>query len=131
MTAKLLIRQILLYGVVGAIACLADWVSLWGFTELVHLHYLISAAMAFIIGLAINYSLSTQWVFSEHRLSNKKAEFIIFSIIGVVGLFLNEILIYIITTQAGTHYMLSKLISTAIVFLWNFGARKIILYTNR
>lgn len=131
MTAKLLIRQFLLYGVVGAIACLADWVSLWGFTELVHLHYLISAAMAFIIGLAINYSLSTQWVFSEHRLSNKKAEFIIFSIIGVVGLFLNEILIYIITTQAGTHYMLSKLISTAIVFLWNFGARKIILYTNR
>ena len=131
MTAKLLIRQILLYGVVGAIACLADWVSLWGFTELVHLHYLISAAMAFIIGLAINYSLSTQWVFSEHRLSNKKAEFIIFSIIGVVGLFLNEILIYIITTQAGTHSMLSKLISTAIVFLWNFGARKIILYTNR
>lgn len=123
--------QLIRYGFVGGVAFVADYGALFCFTEYLGFDYLASAAIAFTIGLAINYVLSTIWVFTIHSQSNRLIEFLMFTIIGIVGLGLNEMIMYIGTDMAGLHYMLSKLISTAIVFLWNFFARRMILFNKK
>jgi len=120
--------QLFRYGFVGGIAFVVDYGTLFLCTEFAGIHHLISAAIAFVLGLIVNYLLSTSWVFASRAMTSKLAEFFIFSIIGVIGLGLNEIIIYSGTDILGLHYMLSKLISTAIVFFWNFFARKLILF---
>lgn len=122
--------QLFRYLWVGGISFVIDYISLFIFTEYLHINYLISAAIAFILGLTTNYLLSTIWVFNNSRLKNKLTEFIIFSIIGIIGLGLNEIIIYICSELLNLYYMMSKLISTAVVFFWNFLGRKYILFTN-
>ena len=97
-------------------------------TELAGVHDLRSAALAFLLGLVTNYTLSTIWVFNTRRLTNKFTEFSVFAIIGIVGLGLNELLIWIFADLALMHYMQAKIISTGFVLLWNFGARKYILF---
>ena len=53
-----------------------------------------------------------------------------FAIIGVIGLIFNELIMYAGTDILHLHYMVSKLISTAIVFFWNFFARKFLLFNK-
>jgi putative flippase GtrA len=45
-------------------------------------------------------------------------------VVGLIGLGLNALIIYIFTELAHVYYLLSKIISTIIVFLWNFLARR-------
>lgn len=122
--------QFIRYVFVGGIAFVADYATLWCFTEYLHFHYLISASIAFIAGLAVNYILSTIWVFSKPVFTNKIVEFLLFGVIGVIGLILNGIIMYLLTDKCGVHYMVSKLASTVTVFIWNFAARRFLLYKN-
>jgi len=121
--------QLFKYFFVGGIAYTVDFGSLFILTDLVKVHYLISAAIAFTLGLITNYSLSIVWVFSKRTLSNRRLEFIVFSIIGLVGLGLNEVIIWFFTEWIHFHYLISKIFSTVVVFFWNFFARKKILFT--
>lgn len=122
------IFQLIRYGFVGGVAFVADYASLYIFTEWLGVQYLVSAAIAFIIGLTFNYILSNLIVFTTHRLNNRLLEFSIFAIIGVIGLGLNELIMYCACEMIGMHYMIAKLISTALVFFWNFFARKLTLF---
>ncbi len=125
-----LIGQLLRYAVVGGISFVVDYGSLWLLTEKAGLPYLWSAAIAFILGLICNYLLSTAWVFGESRIKNAWGEFLAFAIIGVVGLGLNELIMYGCTDGLGFHYMLSKIVSTGIVFFWNFLARRFLVFKS-
>jgi putative flippase GtrA len=121
--------QFFKYVFVGGIAYCVDFGSLFFLTEVVKIHYLVSAAIAFILGLLTNYALSIFWVFSKRTLANKRTEFLIFSMIGLVGLGLNEVIIWLFTESMHFHYLISKIFSTVVVFLWNFTARKKILFS--
>ena len=122
--------QLFRYVFVGGFAFVVDYGLLFVLTEFVHTNYLLSAAFAFVSGLIVNYVLSTTWVFNQHNSSSRYKEFFVFSIIGVIGLLLNEAIMYVGTDMMGFHYMVSKLASTAMVFFWNFFVRKIILFSK-
>jgi len=121
--------QFFKYVFVGGIAYCVDFGSLFFLTEIVKIHYLISAAIAFILGLLTNYALSILWVFPKRSLANRRVEFFIFSVIGLVGLGLNEVIIWFFTESVHFHYLISKIFSTVVVFFWNFIARKKILFS--
>ena len=121
--------QLLRYGFVGGCAYAVDFGSLYVFTEYLGIHYLISAALAFILGLITNYLLSIAWVFHTRSVTDQKKEFAIFALIGIVGLGFNELFIWVFTEWGQMHYLVSKLISTVFVFFWNFFARKKALFS--
>ena len=124
------IMQLFRYTIVGGIAFCVDYGLLYLLTEYIHFHYLMSATISFLAGLVVNYILTTWWIFKHHKLSNKTLEFIIYGIIGLVGLLFNNILMYCFTDILHLHYMLSKLITAILVMGWNFFGRKIILFKN-
>ena len=96
------------------------------FTHFLKLYYLISNILSFVLGLIVNYVLSKKFVFQEETNISKTKEFIIYAIIGVIGLGLDTLFVWLFTDITKMYYMLSKLISTAMVFIWNFGARKVL-----
>jgi len=123
------IIQLFRYVFVGGLAFVVDFGSLIGLTELAGIPYLGSAAIAFLLGLLTNYLLSIAWVFSRRSVGSAWTEFVVFAIIGVVGLGMNELILWGLTGGLGLWYPLSKLVSTAVVFGWNFGARKLALFS--
>lgn len=116
------------YLVVGGLAFAVDFGSLYLLTEFAGLHYLLSAAVAFLFGLAANYCLSRLWVFDRRTMENVAMEFLVFTVIGVVGLGLTEGLIWLLSEKMHVYYMVAKTGSAGVVLVWNFGARKIILF---
>ena len=98
--------QLFRYTIVGGIAFIVDFVSLFILTEFIHFHYLISAAIAFSLGLTTNYILSISWVFDARSLQNKYKELVIFTIIGIIGLLFNELFMWYFTEIILFHYLM-------------------------
>jgi len=120
--------QFLRYGIVGGVAFVVDFATLVALTDMVGLNYLAAAAIAFTVGLTTNYSLSVRWVFASRSLESRTAEFTIFTIVGVMGLGLTEVILFAGTDLAGLDYRLSKMVAVGFVFFWNFAARKALLF---
>ncbi len=118
--------QFFRYIFVGGISAIVNIGMLYILTDKIHSHYILSNILSFLIGLLTNYILSKKFVFQKATDINKAQEFIIYAIIGVIGLVIDTLLVWIFTDTLSLYYMLSKIISTIIVFIWNFGARKML-----
>ncbi|MDR0984645.1 MAG: GtrA family protein [Ruminococcus sp.] len=126
---KNLAKEFLKYCVVGGIAFLADALTLFAFVHFTKLHYLVAAVFGFVAGLLVNFILAKLFVFNKVEARVKPfAEFLSYGIIGVIGLGLTEIFLYIFTDKLGLWVMFSKCITAGIVLVWNYLARKIFLY---
>jgi putative flippase GtrA len=122
--------QLVRYTFVGGLAFAVDFGALFVLTRFVGLHYLVSAAIAFGLGLATNYVISVVWVFDQRVMQNRWAEFLVFAGLGVVGLGLNELGMYALTDLVGLHYLGSKVVSTVLTYGWNFASRKLLLFSR-
>lgn len=116
--------QFIRYFFVGGVAAVVNIGMLFIFTDVCHIYYLVSNIISFTLGLIVNYILSKLLVFQDKVSLSASKEFIIYAIIGVVGLGIDTLLMSIFTDTFNIYYMLSKIISTLLVFIWNFGARK-------
>jgi putative flippase GtrA len=116
--------------VAGGIATVIDMGILFFVTEFLNIYYLISAGIAFLIANTSNYIFNTKWVFSERKFEDKKVrEFMIFAVIGLIGMGINVLILWLITEYLGVYYMISKLMATIGVLFWNFIARKKLLFS--
>lgn len=123
--------QFFRYLFVGGIATVVDWGVLMALTELLQLHHLVSAIFAFVAGLGTNFLLSKLLVFrASEAKTNSLLEFLGYALIGVIGLGMTELIMFLFTDGLSLHYMLSKAIATAVVLVWNYLARKLLLYKN-
>lgn len=118
--------QFFRYLFVGGVAAFVNIGSLYILTDIFKIYYIFSNIIGFILGLIVNYILSKWLVFSTEKTINKLFEFLTYALIGVIGLGLDTVLIWFLTETILIYYLLSKLISTFIVFIWNFSARKLL-----
>lgn len=114
----------------SGVAFLLDLGTLTFLTYVVKQHYLIAACAGFAVGLVVNYALSTAWVFTERRGLPVGTEALVFSGVGIVGLGLTELLLYTLTDGLQVPVLLSKVAAAGIVFLWNYYARRVLLFTS-
>ena len=124
---KKLIAQVLKFGVVGGTAFLIDYSIMIALTEFFGINYLISSGISFVVSVIYNYILSVHWVFDVDKNGNKKKEFVVFILLSVIGLGLNQLLMWIFVSKVHVFYMLSKIFVTVIVMIYNFVTRKFFL----
>ena len=121
--------QFFRYVFVGGIATIVDWGVLFLLTDGLGIHHLISAIFSFIAGLAANFVLSKLFVFKANEARvEPRLEFLAYGFIGVIGLGMTELILLCCTGWLHWHYMLSKVIATALVLVWNYLARKMLVY---
>ena len=80
-----------------------------------------------MVSVIYNYILSVHWVFDVDKDGDKKKEFIVFILLSVIGLGLNQLLMWVFVSRVHVFYMLAKIFVTAIVMIYNFVTRKIFL----
>jgi putative flippase GtrA len=131
---KSLAGQFLRYMVTGGFAFEADFglfaLCLYAFGW----HYLLANLVGLVAGLVLNYLMSILWVFTAcKRILEKRklAEFTLFALVGIAGVGINQLLMYLMVDGLGLNEMLSKMVAAVLVLMWNFGARKLILFKKR
>lgn len=126
-TLRKLIAQFMKFGVVGAIAFVIDYGLLIVLTEVFGLWYLASATISFTVSVIFNYLASMRYVFTHKEDMSRRKEFVIFVVLSIIGLLINNICMWAGVEIFGWHYLLVKIGATAIVMVWNFVTRKIFL----
>lgn len=131
---KNIIGQFLRYFVTGGLAFVVDFgvfaLSLYYF----EIHYLVSNLIGLMAGNVVNYLLSIGWVFSSEKRKMEKhrlLEITVFVLISLFGMGLNEFLMYLFVGILVIQEMVSKIVAAIIVLLYNFFARKYILFKKR
>jgi len=130
----MVLAQLARYILVGGFAFVIDFglfsLCLYGFGW----QYLLANLMGVVAGLCLNYALSVSWVFhdSKRRLEKRKsAEFTLFALVGLMGVGLNELLMLLMVGFFSLQELYSKMIVAVVVLMWNFCARKLILFNER
>lgn len=121
-----MISQLIKFGVVGVIAAIVDVGVLVLLKELFHVDVLFASMISFCISVAVNYVLSMAFVFKGKNQSKIK-EFIIFVLLSMGGLLLNELILWIGVKFTSIHYLIVKFFAMVVVPLYNFVTRKIFL----
>lgn len=125
-TEKLFI-QIFKFVIVGGIATIIDFLSIYIFVEVFKIPVIISNTLAFVIATIYNYIASVKWVFDVDEKKNKKYVFITFIVFSVIGLLLNDLIVWITNDFFNIYYLLGKVIATCFVMVFNFITRKMFL----
>lgn len=121
-----MILQIIKFGIVGLIATVVDFGVLVLLKELLNVDVLIASAISFCASVVVNYLLSMAFVF-ESKKQNRIKEFIIFVLLSIGGLGLNQLILWIGVQFASVYYLIAKLFATIVVPVYNFITRKLFL----
>ena len=124
---KNLIKQLFRFGIVGGIAFLIDYSVLFICTEYLGIYYLISSFISFTVSTVFNYIASVRWVFDVDQKKSQGRNFVLFIVFSVIGLGINQCIMWFGVEKLDLYYMLVKIGAKAIVMVFNFVTRKMFL----
>lgn len=124
---KKLIAQFMKFGIVGVIAFLIDYGLMVALTEFFGVPCLISNTISFTVSVVFNYVASMRYVFERRDDMSRRREFIIFVVLSIIGLILNDLFMWLFVSVWFIDYRIAKIIVTVLVAIWNFVTRKIFL----
>ena len=137
---KKLIEQIMKFGIVGVLSFGIDFGIYSAFVYFTSVPVLVANFFGFTISVIFNYLMSMKFVFQRNEDMDRKSEFTIFVILSLIGLGLNELLVWLFVEYSYENIsiiaevfsysmmkMIGKILATGIVMVYNFISRKIFL----
>lgn len=113
--------KFLKFGVVGASGAAVDFGTTWLLKEKLRVNPYIANSTGFALAVVSNYTLNRLWTFQSNTPS-VATEFSMFLLAALVGLALNNGIIYLLSERVKLNFYVSKVIATLVVMLWNFWA---------
>ena len=110
---------------VGGSCFLLEYFLLYTLTEYGGLDPLLSAPIAFTISLIVNYILCVYVVF--HVKHQGKRQMVLFIVNSIMGLALNQLVMWFCIDILSIWYMFSKVVASGIVMIWNYFTKRYIL----
>lgn len=125
--SKELIFQIAKFGIVGFLAFCIDYCLFLFLTYTLGVNYLVASAISFIVSLVFNFVASMRYVFAGKEGQTRTEQFIIFVTLSVIGLAINQIVLWLCVAVIDWIAWFGKIIATVVVMIFNFVTRKIFL----
>jgi putative flippase GtrA len=124
------IKQVILYIFFGGIATIVDMYLLFVLTNYMQIHYLISAFISYFCGMITNYSFNKKNNFNncDKRIFR---QFIKFSFVALIGLGLNQLILFTLVSFFGLWYMIAKIFSVLIVTTWSYLGHRNITFNDK
>lgn len=128
---KTVVQEAIRYGAVSACAFIIDITVLFVLVHYFSWWYVAAASASFMVGLLFGYVLSVTLVFKYRRLRDPRIEFASFAAIGVIGVAINAAAMAFGVRILGVHYLIAKCGAAGFTFVWNFLARRQLLFVKR
>jgi dolichol-phosphate mannosyltransferase len=119
-------HRFLRFCAVGAIGAVLNLAVLYSLTEL-GVFYLISGILGIEAGLLSNFFLNRSWTFKDRQ--GRGLRCVLTSLyrdhaVRFVGIVLNILILWVLTSFFGLYYLLSQIIGIGVAMLWNYGGNQ-------
>lgn len=119
------------YFSVSLVALIADFIVFSFGIRVIGIPWFFSATAGFIFGVSVAYYLSIRYVFSKRKMrASPSLEFVIFLTVGISGLLVTQLTLWIGIEELRWKPELAKLIAAGFTFVFNFLIRKIALFNS-
>jgi len=118
----MMLKQFVSFTAVGAVGTAAHYSALVVLVQFMHVGPVPASGVGFVLGALVNYILNYRLTFRStklHRESMPK-----FFLVAIVGLVLNTAIMALLTEIFRLHYLLSQILATGSVLVWNFTANR-------
>lgn len=129
-------RQFLSYFGVGGVSAIVEWAVFSFLIYYFNIPYMFAATFSFVVSTTTNWYLGKKITFKESKAykgKTSKEVFLVF-FVSAIGLGFNLILMYwfvdILGMASNMLKTVAKIVSTGIVFMWNYLSRKLWVYKN-
>ncbi len=122
-----LIAKFIKFGFVGLSGLFIDFGLTYLCKEKFQVPKYLSNSIGFITAASSNYYLNRIWTF-ESQNPEILSQYGKFIIISIIGLCLNNLIIYILNDRKGYNFYAAKLIAIGCTLLWNFSANYIFTF---
>ncbi len=116
------------YAAVSAVAYVVDTGLLLILTRHAGWYYLLAATVSFVAGATVAYVLSVRFVFSAHRLRNRRLEFTSFVLLGLCGVAITLLVMLVTVGRLGMALLYAKALAACFSFVANFALRRQLLF---
>jgi putative flippase GtrA len=116
----ILLWKFLKFCIVGSSGMLVDFGTTWLLKEKVKINKYLANSAGFILAATSNYLLNRFWTFQSCN-TRIITEYLSFILVSVIGLGINNAVVYLLTEKIRLNFYLSKLFAIGVVTLWNFS----------
>ena len=154
-TKKQLFWEIFRFLLVGGMATLTDYATFYVFRQWIFpaglvgdtVSLIIATALGFLVGLIVNWIMSVKFVYRQvknEKEARSKKSFVIFTVIGLIGLALTELGVWLLVQHIVPEFELfgvtkfllpwnewiAKVVMTCIVLVFNYVGRKLFIFKS-
>ena len=123
------IRQFLSFAAIGAVGTAGHYTTLVICVELLTIRPIIASTLGFIVGAVINYFLNYHLTFRSQKKHTEALSK--FMIAATVGMFINMAIMSLALKVLMLYYLLSQVLATALVLIWNFSINKVWTFADK
>ncbi len=109
------------FGIVGVSGTAVDFGVTYSIKEWLKANKFLANSIGFSVAVTTNYIFNRIFTFQDQN-PDILGQYMKFCGIGLIGLAMNNFIIYLCEKKLKTNFYMSKLIATLVVMLWNFGA---------
>lgn len=113
--------------VVGLFSFAFDYGLFFVLFQYAGVQYVLASTISFSLSLVLNYFLTLKFVFVAQPGRNVAKEFAIYIGLNIVALGLNQLILFLSVDLLGASPLVGKLIATAVVLVYNFISRKLLI----
>ncbi|MGB1141445.1 MAG: GtrA family protein [Halioglobus sp.] len=117
------VKQLRSFAAVGIVGTAVHYLVLVALVSSGSAHPVPASALAFTGGAVVNYTLNYRFTFASRKRHVEAASK--FYVVALVGLLINSAIMALGVNTLDWHYLLTQLLATGIVFIWNFAGNKV------
>lgn len=122
-------REFVRYFLVSLLALVVDTALLLYLARVMHWNDIVAATVGFLVGSAVHYLLAVRLVFTHRRLAHHvPIESVLYVVIGLVGLIVNDAVIYAGVNWLQAPLLVAKLAAAGGSFMVGYVGRKVFLF---
>lgn len=114
-----IVLKFIKFCVVGGSGVIVDFGVTYLCKEIAKLNKYVSNSIGFIVAATTNFFLNRFWTFS-YQGSGMLRQYAMFFLFSLIGLGLNNSIIYLLHGKGKLNFYLSKLFAIGVVTFWNF-----------
>lgn len=122
-------RNLILYGIIGSFTSALDFAVFTMLSKYIGIHYIVANCISVLIGISTSFALNRSINFKVKDKTGKR--FLIFLTVGLCGLLLSNVILYVGIDMLSGDELIVKLASIVLVVGFQFILNKFITFKEK